>query len=352
MRFVTAPHARDSSKSCGDPCAPEEGSCSSNTSATSPTSSPLGRATYTSSRKVSGCDLPHTPSWSSHLRRGLLLGSWRSRLRGPYEPCVVAPLGRRQSHHAGHLSRGPLAKPGVGRRTHASVAAHRTGFCRSHRLHCLRHRGARTALAHEARAARGTQRARTLRPRRRGCILDGAPRDSAAGVRPRHADRMDAVHSVARRSQLRMDGLRRRLRCRALGPIRRGRGAVSFVPFEFDSHLSWLRLGVAMVWLLFGLLFKALDVLPRHRQIVARVVGTKRAGGVLWLVAISEITLALWMLTGRALVGCVAVQTALIVAMNTLELRYARDLLLSPIGMVCANAVFLAVGWYLALATG
>lgn len=127
---------------------------------------------------------------------------------------------------------------------------------------------------------------------------------------------------------------------------------MSFVPFEFDSHLSWLRLGVAMVWLLFGLLFKALDVLPRHRQIVARVVGTKRAGGVLWLVAISEITLALWMLTGRALVGCVAVQTALIVAMNTLELRYARDLLLSPIGMVCANAVFLAVGWYLALATG
>ena len=37
--------------------------------------------------------------------------------------------------------------------------------------------------------------------------------------------------------------------------------------------------------------------------------------------------------------------------MNALELRHARDLLLSPIGMVSANVVFLSIGWYVALAT-
>ncbi len=111
-----------------------------------------------------------------------------------------------------------------------------------------------------------------------------------------------------------------------------------------------MRLGIALVWLLFGLLFKALDAVPRHRQIVARVVGTERAGAILWLVALTEIGLGGWMLVGHQLRLCMVIQTALIAAMNTLELWKACDLLLSPIAMVCANAVFLSVGWYVALA--
>ncbi len=121
--------------------------------------------------------------------------------------------------------------------------------------------------------------------------------------------------------------------------------------FDGHSHLAWLRLGIALVWLSSGLVFKALGAVPRHRQIVVRVVGAKRAGLVLWLVALGEIGLGAWMLVGRFLVVCLALQTACLAAMNTLELRHARDLLLSPIGMVCANVVFLCLGWYVALAT-
>jgi hypothetical protein len=121
---------------------------------------------------------------------------------------------------------------------------------------------------------------------------------------------------------------------------------------DIHSHLTtWLRFGVAFVWLLFGILFKAMAAVPRHRQIVVRVVGEKRAGAVLWLVVIAEVGLGVWMLAGRALPLCMVAQTSLIVAMNTLELRHARDLLLSPIAMVCANVVFLALGWYVALAS-
>ena len=125
----------------------------------------------------------------------------------------------------------------------------------------------------------------------------------------------------------------------------------SFAPFDFHSHVAWLRLGVALVWLVFGLLFKALGALPRHREIVARVVGERRAGAVLWLVALVEIGLGAWMLVGRGLVVCAAAQTLLVATMNALELRLARDLLISPRGMLCANAVFLSVVWYVALAT-
>jgi hypothetical protein len=121
-------------------------------------------------------------------------------------------------------------------------------------------------------------------------------------------------------------------------------------PFDVHSPLTWLRLAIAFVWFLFGLLFKALGAVPRHRRIVARVVGDAHAGAILWLVALAEIGLGAWMLLGRALPVCMVAQTILIAAMNTQELRYARDLLLSPVAMVCANAVFLALGWYVALA--
>jgi uncharacterized membrane protein YphA (DoxX/SURF4 family) len=122
-------------------------------------------------------------------------------------------------------------------------------------------------------------------------------------------------------------------------------------PFDVHSHLAWLRLGIASVWLLFGLLFKALGAVPRHRKIVARVVGEERAGLLLWAVAIGEIGLGFWMLAGSFLAACAAIQTVFLATMNALELRYARDLLVSPIGMVSANVVFLSLGWYIALAT-
>jgi hypothetical protein len=120
-------------------------------------------------------------------------------------------------------------------------------------------------------------------------------------------------------------------------------------PFDVRSHLTWIRLGIALVWIVFGLVFKALGAVPRHRRIVARVVGERHCGAVTSLVAIGELGLGLWMIYGRYLPLCVGIQTLAITTMNALELRYARDLLLSPLGMLCANTVLLALGWYVAL---
>lgn len=119
--------------------------------------------------------------------------------------------------------------------------------------------------------------------------------------------------------------------------------------FDFRSHVTWIRIGIALVWLVFGLAFKALNAMPRHRRIVARVVGERAAGAVTTCVAVGEIGLGVWMLSGWCLTACVAVQMLALVAMNGLELRYARDLLLSPVGMVMANVVLITLGWYVAL---
>src|SRR5215470_10528021 len=106
---------------------------------------------------------------------------------------------------------------------------------------------------------------------------------------------------------------------------------MGIAPFDLNTHFTWIRLGIALVWIVFGLVFKALGAVPRHRQIVARVVGQRRSQAITLLVAVGETTLGLWMLYGHYLPLCVGIQTLVIVIMNTLELRFARDLLLSPI---------------------
>lgn len=112
-----------------------------------------------------------------------------------------------------------------------------------------------------------------------------------------------------------------------------------------------LRVGTAAVWLVFGLVFKVLDVVPRHRLIVASVLGAGVAGPLTVAIGVAEAGMGLWILSGIRPRLCAAAQTIAIVSMNTLELSLAKDLLLAPVPMVCANAAFLAAGWYCALRT-
>lgn len=124
---------------------------------------------------------------------------------------------------------------------------------------------------------------------------------------------------------------------------------VPVTPFDLSSGYTWARIAIAAVWLTFGFGFKLLDAVPRHRDIVGQVLGERWAVPVVRGVGLGECVLGLWMLSGIALVACVVVQTAAIVAMNTLELRSARRLLLSPRWMLLANAGLLALGWVTAL---
>lgn len=111
-------------------------------------------------------------------------------------------------------------------------------------------------------------------------------------------------------------------------------------------HVACLLLLAASVWIVFGLGFKLLGFVPRHASIVARVLGGEWAVPLTVLVGLGECALAAWILSGLYPRLCAAAQTAAILSMNTLELALARDLLLTPLGMVCANLVFLSLVWY------
>lgn len=110
-----------------------------------------------------------------------------------------------------------------------------------------------------------------------------------------------------------------------------------------------LRVGIAAVWLVFGLVFKVAGVVPRHQLIVATVVGEAAAGPVTLTIGLAEAALGLWVLSGVRPRTCAAVQTLALATMNAVELSVARELLLAPAIMVCANVALIAAAWYLAL---
>jgi hypothetical protein len=121
------------------------------------------------------------------------------------------------------------------------------------------------------------------------------------------------------------------------------------VPPDFGAATTWARLVVAVVWIVFGLVFKLLRAVPRHERIVARILGERAAPVLTRLIGAGECFVGTWMLSGVLLPWCALAQTALIVTMNAIELRKARDLLLAPIPMVVGNAALLGLAWYAAL---
>ena len=114
--------------------------------------------------------------------------------------------------------------------------------------------------------------------------------------------------------------------------------------------VSLARFGVAGVWLVHGVFNKLLGGSPRHLVIVQSVPGLSGANGVLALAAVGvfEALIAGWVLSGRHPRLCAAVQTAVLLSMNVVELTFARPLLLSPIGLLPINALFLAAAWFAA----
>ena len=112
---------------------------------------------------------------------------------------------------------------------------------------------------------------------------------------------------------------------------------------------DWSALLIGGVWIFHGLYSKILNRIPRHRQIVSRILGEKVAVPATILIGTLEVVLGLWVLSGEQRILCAMVQTSGLVAMNTLEILRARDLLISAIGMVFLNLLFLGLIWNWAL---
>lgn len=91
---------------------------------------------------------------------------------------------------------------------------------------------------------------------------------------------------------------------------------------------SALTLLLVVVWGANGLWCKVLGQVPRHEQIVARVVGEALAPTLTTLIGLAELGMVVWILSGLFPRLCALSQAVIVMTMNVIEQLIAGDLLL------------------------
>ena len=108
-----------------------------------------------------------------------------------------------------------------------------------------------------------------------------------------------------------------------------------------------IRLSIAMVWFYQGLWCKVLGGVPRQEAVIsaAPFICAAEVRLALTTLGLVECGLAIWVLSGQRMRQAATVQTALLAAMNSGGLIWARHLTPDPVGMIVQNFAFLVLVW-------
>jgi len=85
---------------------------------------------------------------------------------------------------------------------------------------------------------------------------------------------------------------------------------------------------IALVWFTNGLFCKVLNLVPRHQEIVERILGETYASPITKTIGVLEIGMSIWVLSGIRSRFSAIFQLVIIATMNSLEFALAPDLLL------------------------
>lgn len=103
---------------------------------------------------------------------------------------------------------------------------------------------------------------------------------------------------------------------------------------------------IAAVWLINGLFAKVLNFVPRHAEIVSRILGDSHSHILIKTIGIAEIFMAIWILSRIKSSLNAATQIIIIAAMNILEFLLAPDLLLFGRANIVIALMFIAIIYY------
>lgn len=112
---------------------------------------------------------------------------------------------------------------------------------------------------------------------------------------------------------------------------------------SIHTFLTYL---IAAVWVINGLICKLLDFVPRHQEIVSRILGNEYAEVLTNAIGASEVFMAIWVLSRIKPRLCAVVQIVIVAAMNTIEFFLAPDLLLFGKLNSLIALIFIAVVYY------
>lgn len=91
---------------------------------------------------------------------------------------------------------------------------------------------------------------------------------------------------------------------------------------------SVLNFCIVVIWIINGLFCKILNIVSRHELIVSRILGEEYSRPITVLIGLSEIIMAVWIISGFRTKLNAIVQIVVIVVMNFLEFIIAPDLLM------------------------
>lgn len=111
---------------------------------------------------------------------------------------------------------------------------------------------------------------------------------------------------------------------------------------KFKRH-KILKYLIASVWLINGLFCKLLNFVPRHEEIVRRILGGEHSVFLTRTIGVAEICMTIWILSEILPRLNAATQILIIAAMNVLEFFLAPDLLLFGRVNIVIAAAFIAL---------
>jgi hypothetical protein len=107
-----------------------------------------------------------------------------------------------------------------------------------------------------------------------------------------------------------------------------------------------LTISISLVWLINGLFCKLLNFVPRHEEIVARILGPEHASFFTKAIGIAEMLMFVWIISRIRSRWCAIMQMVIIATMNTIEFILAPDLLLYGKANSLVALFFIAVIFY------
>ena len=107
-----------------------------------------------------------------------------------------------------------------------------------------------------------------------------------------------------------------------------------------------LTILIYSVWLVNGLLCKVLNLVPRHQQIVADILGHQHARLFTLLIGLSEIMMSIWVLSKYKSKVNAIFQMIIVATMNLLEFILVPELLMWGKMNSLFAFVFICIVWY------
>ncbi|NLR64187.1 hypothetical protein HGH92_07705 [Chitinophaga varians] len=109
---------------------------------------------------------------------------------------------------------------------------------------------------------------------------------------------------------------------------------------------KYVNIAIAAVWIINGLYCKVYNGVPRHQQIVARILGSDYARLLTLAIGWLEGLMAVWVLLAIKSRWCAVVQIFLVLTMNIIEFLVAPDLLLfGRMNLIVAIFFCLMIYW-------